>query len=452
MSLRIAMIGAGSFFTDSMTEGLCRSSELFAGSTFTLMDTDPKRLRASERRNKLMVKEKGADITIKATTDRRRALDGCDYVVTSFDRDRAATWLKDLEIPMRYGVHQYMGENGGPGGQAHAMRNITVFMDICRDMHELCPNAWVMNFTNPMSFVCTYLNRYGGVPALGFCHQVHGSFGVVAEMLGMEPGELQVITAGVNHFNWLIDIRKRGAGESCREEFFERVRKSTYWKKNRPRHPAQQFTRDVLENFGLYVVGYDDHVSEYVPFFYPREEWEKRGYEPHVDALRRSVKSRRKRAAMSDDELLDAEVGARAEYRFAFPFPKDGGHPHYQEKPTEVMEALAANKLHYLTAIVIPNCGAVDNLPHDAVVDAPGVAIGGEVRGVHVGPLPTFAAELCRRQIAIHELLVDATVQGDRQKVMQSMALDPYVHTIKQARQITDAFLKYYREDLPQFQ
>jgi alpha-galactosidase len=115
------------------------------------------------------------------------------------------------------------------------------------------------------------------------------------------------------------------------------------------------------------------------------------------------------------------------------------------------MEALAANDPLYLTALVIPNHGAIDNLPADAVVDVPALVTGGRARGVHVGPLPTFAAELCRRQITIHELLVEATVEGDRRKLVQSMALDPYVRSIGQARRISEAFLKYYRNDLPQF-
>jgi alpha-galactosidase/6-phospho-beta-glucosidase family protein len=115
------------------------------------------------------------------------------------------------------------------------------------------------------------------------------------------------------------------------------------------------------------------------------------------------------------------------------------------------MQAFAANKPHYMSAIVIPNHGAVDNLPCEALVDIPAIAVGGEVRGVHVGPLPTFAMELCRRQITIHELLVQATVEGDRQKVVQSMALDPWVRSIRQASRITEAFLKCYRKELPQF-
>ena len=439
MPYRIAMLGAGSYFTDSITEGLCQARAIFDGSTFVLMDTDSGRLRQSVKRNREIVKRLGAQIHLSGTRDRRAALEGCDYVVTSMEKNRVAYWIKDIEIPARHGVDQFMGENGGPGGQAHAMRNITAFMGVCKDMRELCPDAWLMNFTNPMSFVCTYLNRRGGVKALGFCHQVHGSIGVVAEMLGFEPGELQVITGGVNHFNWLLDIRRRSTGECYMEELKQRVAKSKWWRKVHKNVPEQIFTLDVLKAFGEYPVGYDGHICEYVPFFYEKSEWEKRGLEPRIDSLRRE----HRRAS-------SGKTRARGEF-YDVPFPRDGHHPYYLEKPTQVMEAFATNEPLYMTTIVIPNRGSIENLPGDAVVDVPAVAVGGEVRGVRVGPLPTFGMELCRRQVTIHELLTEATVEGDRQKVVQSMALDPYVRSIKQAQRITDAFLDYYREELPQF-
>ncbi|MEX2607921.1 MAG: hypothetical protein WD708_11295 [Kiritimatiellia bacterium] len=451
MSYKIVMIGAGSFFTDAITGELCRSQKAFAGSTFTLVDIDPQALDLSKERNRAIVEKAGADIRIEATTERRKALEGCDYVVCAFDRARVPTWISDNEIPKSFGVEQFMGENGGPGGQAHSLRNITVFMGICADMRELCPDARIMNFTNPMSFIMTYLNRYSGIKSLGFCHQVHGSLGVVSEMLGFEPGELQAITAGINHMNWLMDIRRRGSGESCMEEFFERVRKSKWWKKVYPKVPEQVFTLDFLNTFGLYPVGYDNHICEYMPFFYDRETWEEKGYTARLISLQKEMKERKRWSGTgTEEELAMEQTKARSEM-YNVPFPKDADHPWYRETPTAVMEAFATNETHFLDAIIIPNHGAVDNLPYDAMLDIPAVVANGEVRSVHVGPLPTFAMELCRRQITIHELLVEACVEGDRTKLVQSMALDPYVRSLEQARNITDAFLKHYKEDLPQF-
>jgi alpha-galactosidase len=416
------------------------------------VDIDKQALTVSKARQEAIVAAHGAKITIKTCVNRRKAFEGCHYVVTSCEKNRVPYWIQDLEIPARYGVDHPMGENGGPCGQAHAMRNITMFMGITKDMREICPNAQLMNFTNPMSFLCTYFARYGGIRALGFCHQVHGSFGVIAEMLGYEPGELEVISGGVNHFNWLIDIRRRGTGESFKEEFFARVKKNKWFKKHYENVPENVLTREILQVFGEYPIGYDDHIGEYLPFFPPKSEWKKRGITSRLVGLRKELKKNRRWAEQgaTNQELQADQTRARSEY-YNVPFPKDGDHPYYQEKPTEVMEAFATNTPHYMNSIVIPNNGAIDNLPSDALVDIPAIAVGGEVRGIHVGPLPTFAMELCRRQITIHELLVEATVEGSKQKLVQSMALDPYVRTIDQAVKIADAYLKAYGDELPQF-
>lgn len=165
MAYRVAVLGAGSFFADSVAEGLCES-ELFADCVYVLMDVDAKRLEKSEARIREIVRKAGAGITIEATTSRSVALEGCDYVVTSCEQNRVPFWVRDIEIPERFGVHQLLGENGGPGGQIHAMRNVTMFMGIRDDMRRLCPDAWLMNFTNPMSFVCTYLHKHSGVQAM----------------------------------------------------------------------------------------------------------------------------------------------------------------------------------------------------------------------------------------------------------------------------------------------
>ena len=444
------MIGAGSFFTDAISEGLCDDAALFEGSEFVLVDTNPQLLELSLIRNRKYIEKRGVNIFLRAETDRKKALEGAKYVVMSCEKERVPYWIQDLEIPAKFGVEQFQGENGGPGGQAHAMRNISLFMEICADMRKLCPDAWLMNFTNPMSFVCTYFQRYGWKKALGFCHQVHGSLGVVSEMLGLEPGELEFITGGINHFNWLLDIRKRGSNESCMGWFLNEVKKNQYFQKVHHNIPANKFTLDILKNFGLYCVGYDDHISEYTPFFYPHTEWRDMGYSLSLDERKKYLKTLQERESKSTNEQAQEQSMAREEF-FKYPFPKDGHHPWYKEHPTQVMSALESNKALYLDSIVIPNNGAIDNLPNDALVDVPAMVIGGEVRSIHAGKLPTFAMELCRRQITIHELLVEAVVTADKQKLVQAMALDPYVRGIRQACDIVDAFLEAYRVELPQF-
>lgn len=447
------MLGAGSAFSQAVLKDLCEIDIFKENTNFIMVDIAQDRLEKAFIEGKELIAKIGARIKLDKTLDRRQALDGADYVITACEKNRAEYWLKDIQIPQKHGVFQAVGENGGPGGQFHAARNIFMFMDIVKDMEELCPDAWLMNFTNPMSFLCTYLNRYTQVKSVGICHQAHGSFGVVAEMLGMEPGELEVVSGGINHLNWLIDVRRRGTGQSYLEEFLQAVRESPYWQKNfndeETAIPEQKLTLEVLEIFGAYPIGYDNHIVEFLPFPPGKEEMDKYFYENQEARLLRWIANQNEvEKQKANVNLLDAvELRTKREV----PFPKEEDHPYYREKTCLVMEALETNSKAYIDSIVIPNQGAISNLPTGGIVDVPAVVAGGMVRGVYVGELPPGAAEICRRQMTIHELLVRAVVEGDRNLLLQSLVLDPYVHTLTQAKGLMEDMLNYYQEELPTF-
>jgi alpha-galactosidase len=272
---------------------------------------------------------------------------------------------------------------------------------------------------------------------------VHGSFGVIAEMLGYEPGGLEVVSAGINHLNWLFDVREKGSGKSCLEEFLAKVADSKYWRERFPNVPPQKFTLEVLKTFDMYPIGYDDHITEYLPFFWEECEWAEHGY---ASVKSEYVRMSEKKATST----LEAIKLLGADYQHP-PFPKDDGHPYYSEEPCRVIQALESNSPTYFDAIVVPNNGAVDNLPREAVLDVPALAIGGEVRSVHVGELPIGPMEICRRQVTLHEMVAKATVEGDEKLILQAFCLDPYVRSITQARAIWADFKKEYADDLPTF-
>ncbi len=441
--IKIAMIGAGSGFVVSVARELVLLKVL-SNCTFTLMDINEKRLNKARDAVGNIFAGKQTAIKLEVTTSLEDALRNCDYVITSCEINRYPFWIKDIEIPERYGVYQVQGENGGPGGLIHAMRNISLFMDIIAAMEKHCPEAWLMNFTNPMSILCTYFKTYSSLKALGFCHQVHGSFGVIAEMLGMEPGELEVVSGGINHLNWLFDIRRKGSGQSYREEFLRRVRESKYWKRKFDRIPRQEFTLEVLNTFGAYPVGYDSHIIEYLPFFYEKDEWKKFGYESNSAGYQKMVDKG------EDGYALEAQT-LQGAYIETPPFPKDQEHPYYAEKPCRVIEALETNTPTYLDAINIVNHGSMSNLPADAIVDIPAVVVGGGVHGIYLGELPIGCMEICRRQITLHEMIARSVHEGDEQLAIQALCLDPYVRSITQARNIWQDYKKEYAEYLPTF-
>lgn len=442
-NLKITMLGAGSGFVMSVAKELIEH-ELFHGGEFVLQDVCPERLQAAEAVvTDILASSQKIRITLAATTDRKTALEGCDYVITSCEMNRYANWEKDLRIPAKHGVHQVKGENGGPGGLIHGMRNICMYREILADMEAICPDAWLMNFTNPMSVLCTYFKNYSPIKALGFCHQVHGSFGVIAEQLGMDPGELEVITGGINHLNWLFDIRKKGSRRSCMTEFLEKVRLSKYWENRFEATPQQMFTRQTLNTFNMYPVGYDDHIIEYLPFFWEEPEWKEHQYESLADFYGNLAKN--KNHTLETQRLLGKEF-------MNPPFPADPNHPYYAEIPCQVIVALETNTPTYFDAINILNHGAISNLPPDAIVDVPAIAVGGQVRSIHVGDLPIGPMEICRRQITLHEMIARAAHEGDDSLAVQALCLDPYVRSLSQARNIWAEFRVEYKDSLTTFQ
>ena len=435
------MIGAGSGFVLQVAAEV--TNPFFAGSEFVIMDISQERLDESEKMVAELLAANDVGISLKSTTSEAEALDGANYVISSCEQKRWEFWLKDLKIPEKYGVYMVTAENGGPGGQIHALRNIGMYSKIAKAMERYCPNAWLMNFSNPLSFLSTYLNKYSKIKTLGFCHQVHGSFGVVAEMLGFEPGDLEPISGGVNHFNWLVDVRRKGSAKSFLPEFIHRVRESKYWREQFKDIPDHRLTLDVLNTFGAYPVGYDDHIVEYLPIFYERHEWEKLGIYSCEEWLHGKINDNRGNTLETVYRLVKGEI--------MHPFPKDDNHPYYKEEPCRVIQALETNIPTYIDAMNIMNHGSISNLPPDAIVDIPALVIGGAVRGIHVGELPLGAMELCRRQITIHEMVARSAHEGDPNLFLQSLCLDPYVHSITQAKAIWKDYLEEYKDVLPMF-
>lgn len=436
------MLGAGSGFVLTIAKEL-PDNPVFADAEFMLMDPAEDRLATAVSAVTEMLATAKNKITVKSTTDLRTALEGANYVITSCEKNRYAYWAQDFAIAEKYGVSQIKGENGGPGGMIHGLRNICLYKKVLETMTEVCPDAWLMNFTNPMSILCTYFkNFFPNIKALGFCHQVHGSFGVIAEQLGMEPGELEVITAGVNHCNWLFDIRKRGTGKSYMKEFIDGFMHSKWWDKAYPNVPEQSLTKKLFQVFGVYPVGYDEHIVEYLPFMQDKEQWDAYG----LHSLRKFYEdlSAQKSHTLETQRLLGKNYDKP-------PFPVDPDHPYYAENPCRVIVALEQNIPTYFDAINIRNNGAVDNIPDDVILDVPALAIGGEVRSIHVGKLPMAPAEICRRQTVLHEMIAEGGATGNDSLIIQALCLDPYVGSLHKAEKIWADYRKAYAVELTTF-
>ena len=427
---KVVVVGAGSAsFGPRIIADVLTHPDL-KGSTLSLVDIAQKGLRLIAGLARRMNAEWGGGVKIEATVDRKRALPEAEFVIVAIALEREKRWRMDWEIPLEHGLRQPLGENGGPAAFVHAARNIPPVLEICADMRKLCPDAWFFNFTNPVPRIALTAYKYGGVKAAGFCHQIGAAFRNISHLLNVPREDLDLKTAGLNHFTWVLDVRRKSSGANLYPALRRRL-------KNWP-EDFQPLTRDVFQDVGLFPVGGDTHMSEYLPWVCdPRTKpWEK--YNLHLYNWEGAEKGRDR-------------MWKRIEKMVAGKEPIDEYHSGSGERAVPVLVAIVKDSNSYELSVNIPNEGYITNLPCGSIVEVPAVASGMGIRGVAIGDLPEPAAELCRRQVAVAELAVEAAVKGDRTKALQALLLDPMITDVQQARGLLDDYLKAHAPLLPQF-
>ena len=456
----ITVIGAGSAsFGENTLSAILRSKKL-KGSTLRLVDRNAQSLDIVHRLANRLNKAWDSGFAISAHTDHKDALEDADFVVNAIEVGaRENLWQKDFEIPIQYGVCQPYAENGGPGGFAHAARNIGPIMQIVHNMEQACPDAWFVNFTNPMVRICDAVNRHSRIKAVGLCHQIYAGYGMVgvalAKDLGIEVPEgltgmhaavdqhplqqrvreqivplIDIRAAGLNHFTWILSINDRRTGEDLyplfKKRFFEL-------------DPAfEPLTRDVFSAFGLFPVPGDTHLCEYLPWMSdpvtkPWEHYNIRLYDWELFANVREFQLNRLNEMANGDATIEALLDTDS------------------EGALEMIENIAGAGNHYHLAANLPNIGQISNLPINAIVETPVHVDGAGIHPVHVGTLPEPIAELLRRETTVAQLCVDAAVEGNWEKALQCLLLDPVITDMDTARKILDDYLISYKEYLPQF-
>ena len=457
---KITVIGAGSAsFGENTLSAIMRSKKL-SGSTLALVDRNTESLDIVRRLADRLNREWDAGFVVTSYASHRDALEGSHFVVNAIEVGaRENLWRQDFEIPLKFGVRQPYAENGGPGGFAHAARNLGPVLEITHDMEQACPDAWFVNFTNPMIRICDAVNRHSRIKAVGLCHQIYAGYVMVgvalADDLGIEVPEglmgmhaavdqdplqhrvrdqivplIEIRAAGLNHFTWIISIHDRRTGEDLyplfKKRFFEL------------KPEFEPLTRDVFSAFGLFPVSGDTHLCEYLPWMSDPQTrpWEKYNIRLYEWDIRESARD-------SEHDRLNAMAGNNS--------PIDSLLHTDSEGALEMIEGIAGAGSHYHLAANLPNTGQISNLPMGAIVETPVHVNGAGIHPVHVGGLPEPIAELCRREITTAQLCVDAVVEGDRGKALQCLLLDPVVTDIDSARKILDEYLTLYRDYLPQF-
>jgi alpha-galactosidase len=427
---KIIFIGGGSTqFAPGLIADFIRAKELH-GSTIVLVDLDQDKLETVFKLGLRLLEAGSADYTLERTCDRRAALAGADFVIVSVEIDRMAAWEQDRKIPESFGINQALGENGGPGGLFHALRQIPPIVEICRDIERLCPEALVLNLSNPMSRILQAVYDNTKVRFVGLCHEIAGGNDYLAHVLERPKEDLAVVAAGLNHFSWYLRINEASTGR----DLYPRVRELVPIRVNRDR----LLVADMLRLTGYLSITGDSHMGEYLK---DGHIWSAK-WAPDTEPLdffawyMAYMKVQEEQIA----ELLSGTTPA------ASLLDKPSG-----EIVTDIISAVVCCRKQDFDAFNLPNQGYIPNLPEDCVVEVPGWIDGQKFGGRPVGPLPDVLAALCGRQAAIQKLCARAAMQGDRQAALKALLLDPVVPDRMVAEKCLESMLQANRAYLPRF-
>jgi len=407
---KIVFIGATSMsFGMSMLRDVMSSREL-AGSTLTLVGRRADALARVTELAQMMNARSGAGLTIEAATDRLAALDGASFVVNASAIDRNRLWKYDFDIPRKHGVRHTLGENGGPGALFFTLRTLPLVFDITRDMESKCPGALLINFSNPESRIVLALGKYSPIRSIGLCHGVFMARDHVAHIIGLPNEEVEVLAAGINHAQCVMQVRHRDSGEDLYPLFR---------RKERDFDPTYQpLSRRLVRAFDYWIGCGDSHVGEFLSY-----GWEAgaAGYGFKWDEDNRAAMAR----------LIDDVVANRK------PMPEDWLTPSC-ERAVAIITGILHNRHRFIESAVVPNGGVIPNLPNDAAVEAPIVVDAAGVHPVSLGPLPQGVSKLLRMQAAVQEMAVEAAVHASKEIALQALMIDPVVNSAAAAVHILD--------------
>ena len=457
----IAFVGAGSTVFAKHLLGDILSSPALAESDIRLFDIDPVRLDLSEVVAGRVAQALGAQPRVTATTDRERALDGADYVLSMIQVAgyRPGT-VRDFEIPKRYGLEQTIGDTLGIGGIMRGLRTVPVMLEVVRDMERLCPDALHLNYVNPMAIVTWALNTASPIPTVGLCHSVQGTAAELSRDLGVPEGELVYLAAGINHMAFYLKLEHAGVDQYPALKRLAAEGRVPDW--NRVRY-------DALRRLGFFVTESSEHFAEYVPWYIKRAHPEllERYAVPLDEYLGRCELTElawpfaeaelREPGSQSPDDLRLAveKAGIRAMPHTTAQHLAAFEHLHRVERSIEygatIIEAIETRA----PAVVygnVPNDGLIDGLPDGCCVEVPCLVDGNGVQPVRVGALPPQLTALMRTNVNVQELTVAASLQGKREHVVHAAMLDPHTAaelTLDEIEALVDDLLQAHADWLP---
>ncbi len=442
---KVVFIGAGSFgFTRTIMRDML-TFETLKDATFALVDIHPGRLEMARQSCQKIIDAGGYAAKLETSTDRRQALAGADAVMVTILCGSCDIWQHDILIPKKYGVDINVGDTRGPSGIFRALRTIPEMLGICRDMEELCPQAIMLNYTNPMAMLCHAMQRTSSINVTGLCHSVQGTAEMLARWAGVPGDQIDYVCAGINHLAWYLKF------EHCGRDLYP-ILKDKVW--NDPQiFDEEQVRNEMFKAFGYYVTESSGHNSEYNWWFRKRPELIERyctsgtGWNPG-------------RHAYILDEYRKRENDWQQEFEKWISSP-DWDDPEKRAKRLERSHEYASNIVNaYLGGGLfrfngnVANRGLVTNLPDNCCVEVPVLASRGRLQPMHVGALPLPVVPLTSLSATNEVMAVEGSLTGNPELVFQSIANDPLtaaVLSLAEIRAMVKDMFAANRDYLPQF-
>ena len=428
---KIAVVGAGSFvFSLGLLYDLIVKHRM-SGMRLALLDVNEQAVETMRLLATRLAKELGVAAEITAGTDRATALQGADFVTSSLAVQLRRRWEMDKEVLRAHGIKEIYSECGGLGGLSYTLRQVALVLGIARDMERYCPEALLLNSSNPLPRITNAVIRHTGIRAVGFCNAALGGadgYQTIATLLNRDVQDINVISGGLNHFSWLLSATDRWTGEDLLPQVQAALAKNP---DERVHYALGPLTMKAWRQYGLLPLAGDTHTGEFLPW----DDETCREYEAHHgnEAEREARRAQLIKVATTD-----------------YPWQVLFNHSAW-EHPADVINALTTGKVLRMPALNTVNNGTISNLPADAMVETPVVIADGKITATPLGALPPSIADICNSAAQVQLLAADAAATGDRAKLAEAIDADPAITEKAAAHQAIAELIAVHLDQLPAF-